>query len=223
MNRLASLAASTALLTALSGCAPSASSPPARPLTATQEIRAAVPGASSPEPHSVLLDETPPETPSAMARALAGVLRPIDSPLPTRASLERGYSDPVGILLELSATSWPDRLVRENALSELGLFPENEAAMARLMEVAIDDSRPATERGGAINGLILAGEAIEPSVPALLPLLSSEELIVQASAVRLLGPWPAARGQIRRLADDEGTHTDVRRFAKRALEADAAK
>ena len=91
--------------------------------------------------------------------------------------------------------------------------------MGRLLEVAQDQSRPVNDRGGALEGLIVAGDAIAPHVLDLLPLLESETLIVQASAVRLLGPWPEARAPIQRLAAAEDTHFDVRRFARRALES----
>ena len=92
-------------------------------------------------------------------------------------------------------------------------------AIDRLVDVAMDESRPPTDRAAALDGLIVAGDVVQPYVPDLLSLLSADKLVVQAAAVRFLGPWPAARTEIQRLAEDESTHFDVRRFARRALES----
>ena len=166
-----------------------------------------------------LHDPEPASGASRAASSLAGALRPYDSPLPSREQLEGFSSDPVAILLELTLPSWPDGLVRGNALSELGLFPDSNEAMTRLVDVALDDARSASDRVGALEGLIIAGGAVEPYLEPLLPMLTNERVMVQAAAVRLLGPWPAARSETQRLADSDATHIDVRRFARRALES----
>ena len=134
-----------ALVACSNGCAPH---PPTRPADAGPADRS---DQSEPDPDTTRpsdaevarpVDEGPTHRTGDQpddAAALAGVLRPIDSPLPSRASLERGYSDPVAVLLELSEPSWPDSLVRANALAELGLFPERTEAMSRLLQVATDE------------------------------------------------------------------------------------
>jgi hypothetical protein len=160
---------------------------------------------------------------ASVAAELAGALRPIDSPLPSRAQLEAACADPVEPLLELSLLSWPDGIVRGNALVELGLFPESGEAMDRLLEVAMDGARPAPDRTAALEGLIVTGDAVEPHVAELMPLLGHDRVMVQAAAVRLLGPWPAARSEVQHLAEGEDTDFDVRRFARRALEADGSR
>lgn len=184
------------------------------------------------EPDAVVEEEVGPARPSdgdgraadaGAAAELAGSLRPIDSPLPSREQLEASYSNPVELLLDLSLSSWPDGLVRANALMELGLFPESSEAIIRLLDVARDESRPPTDRVAALDGLIIVGEAVGPHAPELLPLLSTSDVAVQVAAVRLLGRWPAARDRIRQLAEDDEAHFDVRRFARRALESDGAK
>ena len=156
---------------------------------------------------------------SRAATDLAGALRPIDSPLPSREALEGFSSDPVAVLLELTLPSWPDGMVRGNALNELGLFPDSPEAMSRLLDVALDDDRSPSDRVGALEGLIVAGDAVEPHVQELLPMLSNDSVMLQATAVRLLGPWPAARAETQRLADSDDTDIDVRRFARWALES----
>ena len=210
------------VLALLVGCGPaSPTEEPAGPVaTRGHEVRRA-------DSHT---DQRVDERPTARKRGcfitaeeLAGSLRPIDSPLPSRAQLEAACSDPVEPLLELSLPAWPDRIVRGNALVELGLFPEDDAAMDRLLEVAVDEERPATDRTAALEGLMVAGDAVEPHVAELLPLLDHDRAMVQATAVRLLGPWSAARSEVQRLAEAEDTDFDVRRFARRALEAEASR
>ena len=149
---------------------------------------------------------------------LAAALRPIDSPLPSRASLEAGYEDPVALLLQVASPSWPEPIERENALSELGLFAEDRRANQRLIEVAVDTSAAVGDRVGALQGLNHAEEVARAQLGPLLSLLDEPQPRVQAATVLLVADWPEAREPLERLANSSSTHPDVRRFAARAVE-----
>lgn len=148
--------------------------------------------------------------------ALASLLRPYDSPLPSRGFLDGSLADPVGSLLTAADSS--DPLVRSNAYRLLGLYPESGLAVSRLLDVAVDSAAVRTDRVGAMEGLAQPGLMDSAHVVRLLPLLAEADPMVQAAAVRLLGPWPSAKPALQRLADGADTHADVRRFARRALE-----
>ncbi len=170
-------------------------------------------------------ESVPTVEPAGMARGLspaaarlAGSLRPYEDDLPSRQQLEALDADPVELLLELAGPAQLDIRVRANALTLLGSFSDSEAAVERLLEVALDEVADRKERGGAIYGLGRADLSAD-RVRALLPLLDHGDHFVEAHAVKALAHHELARPRVRALADSADTHPDVARIARRALES----
>ena len=201
MNKIAP---SLALITVLAvGC----SGPPDAEEAAVEALAAAGSTAGTTEAATEL---------SQSAEALAGLLRPIDSPLPDRAGLEAVVPEPVTGLLALLDGS--DHLVRQNAARSLGLFWDVEGVPDRLMELAIDAGRSPAERTAALEGMgrtpAATRDAHRASIEAL---LANANPAIAAAAIAALADLPDSQRALRAVADGQDTHASVRRHALRAL------
>jgi len=155
------------------------------------------------------------------AEALAGQLRPIDSPLPDRAGLEAVVDEPVTDLLAL--LDGPDHLVRQNAARSLGLFWDIEGVSDRLMALATDTGRSLAERTAALEGIGRTPAATRDAHRASIEvLLVHENPAIATAAIAAVADLADSQRALRAVADGQETHPSVRRHALRALGERAA-
>ncbi len=169
--------------------------------------------ASAPRPTATGAEERVPA-----AHALAGALRPIDGPLPSRATLERGYREPVPVLIEIVTGGWADSTARGNALRILGFWAEEPRVAELLVSTAISESEPAPARIAALTALQYAPALVAEQGSRLRPILHGGGAGLRGAAALLLARDPGSRTELQRLADDPTTHRDVRRITKLALQ-----
>lgn len=154
---------------------------------------------------------------SQEARDLAASLWAIDSALPSRAEVERGYEDGVGALVEIARGGWAQPIERGNALRMLGDWGDVPRVGELLVVVATDGREAERFRAAALTGLQRIPAAVAAHGPSLLPLLRDPHSGVASAAALVLAKDPASRHAVERIAADSTVHRDVRRIAALAL------
>ena len=174
------------------------------------------PEESLPDAGTAVEPAPPPATDDDLS-ALRGVLRPIDSPLPDRATLERITDEPASALRRLMASD-DAPLVRQNAARLLGLFPEEPGVATDLLEAAEDPSRPPALRTAALEGFAtLEGRLRDPHRERVFALAADEAPTVAVAAIGAARGLEGATRELEALHARGDAHPAVVPHLDRAL------
>ncbi len=150
--------------------------------------------------------------------ALRGLLQPIDSPLPDRATLERLSATPADDLLRLAIKD-ESYLVRQNAARLLHHYPDHPDVVPTLVALLRDEASGPGLRVAAIDSLaLLDAKHRASSRHDLFALIGHDDPALATAAIRASRDLEGATERLAVVVAAPDTHPAVARVASKALE-----